>query len=171
MEPLTYPYKPKVIKTIVISIFLGALAAFMGYTAITNDQGLILNGVIRMGPMGASIFFWVLTLIMVFGLAAATLGLIKGRNSEKQIVLTDTTISAPKSALNDQVVTVSYDDILNLTTQNVNGQHFVNIHHPGGKLVIPHAMLPNKATFDELVEILVNRFEEKLAGQYSTSGF
>ncbi len=157
MEPIIYPYKTKVVKTVIISIFLAALAAFMGYTAVTNEQGLILNGIIKMGPMGATIFFWVITLIMVFGLAIIALGLIKGRGIQRNVVLTDTTISAPKSALNNNIVTIAYTDIHDVTTQRVSGQHFVNIHHPEGKLVISDAMLPNKKVFEELVESLSQR--------------
>lgn len=159
MEQIVYPYKVKFFKMLLISVFMIGLAAFMVYTALTNEQGLIINRVIHLGPMGATIFFWTIESIIAFGAIVCALALIKGFNKTLQVVLTETEISAPKSSLNSKVVTIPYNEIVDLNTQNVNGQMFLNIHHVNGKLTISHSMLPNKATLQELAQVLYGRLE------------
>jgi len=41
----------------VFAIFIGLCAFTLGLAAVTNDRGLIINGIIRMGPTTATIFY------------------------------------------------------------------------------------------------------------------
>jgi hypothetical protein len=57
--PLRRPYK----EAILALVFFGACAAFFYVRARNNDRGLILNGVIEMGPEGADWFYAILGIL------------------------------------------------------------------------------------------------------------
>ena len=58
--PRRYPYNPKM-RAILGSILLfGACSAFMADMAIHNTVGLIINGIITLGPAGATVFYWII---------------------------------------------------------------------------------------------------------------
>ena len=72
MTTIEYPYKPRPRVMLGCVAFFGLIAAGMTYEAITNDRGLILNG-IPLSPRGATIFYAVVAgvcaLFVLAGLA------------------------------------------------------------------------------------------------------
>lgn len=67
MKPQIFPLKRPTFMLGLGFVLFGASAAFFYYRATTNDRGLIINGIIEMGPGAADIFyavFFVLSAIM-----------------------------------------------------------------------------------------------------------
>jgi len=77
--------------------------------------------------------------------------------SKPEIVITNESITSPKSGFSKQNVTVNFSDITGINMQTIQKTKILNIQHLGGKLSIPNSMLPSKALFEELVSQLQTR--------------
>ena len=64
--PSRIPYNPSWKTILACGAFFGACAAVMGHKAAHNTAGVIINGIITLGPEGATRFYWV---ICALGLA------------------------------------------------------------------------------------------------------
>lgn len=160
MEPQSYPYKPN---TLTFGFALGFFAlctAIMVLTALDNDRGLILSGIFEITVEGATIFYWSIAalsgVLVVGGIAALLMGL----RSDREIVVTATAISAPKSGISPNVVSIDFADISNIKIVSINKQRIMSIQHPGGKLTISQAMLADKKTFDELAGYIKEKSQD-----------
>jgi hypothetical protein len=129
----------------------------MGNVALTNDRGLILNRIIEFSAQGATIFYWVVAIAALAFVLVGILALIKSMFSNREIVITNESITSPKSGFSKQDVTVSFSDITGINMQTIQKTKILNIEHLGGKLSIPNSMLPSKTSFEELVSQLQTR--------------
>jgi hypothetical protein len=107
--PLRRPYK----ETILALVLFGACAAFFFVRASNNDRGLILNGIIEMGPEGADWFYAIMGLLSA---GMATLGLLGAWRISQiknfQIELGRKELTFPGAPIfRTPVVTVPYDRI------------------------------------------------------------
>src|SRR5262245_11470340 len=59
--PSRFPYNPKWWTILACFVFFGACSGVMAYKAIGNSEGVIINGLIRLGPTGATAFYWVIS--------------------------------------------------------------------------------------------------------------
>ena len=159
MDTLSYPYKPKPLTMLLSAAFFVVCGLVLANSALTNDRGLTLNGVIRMGEVGATVFYWALTVFSFAFVGFALYALLKGSRADKQVILTPTSVSAPQSNISSRVIELAYSDIYELDIQKISGQQLLNLHYPGGKLSIPRSMLPNKKAFEELTDTLAQRLE------------
>ncbi|HAS6997775.1 TPA: hypothetical protein I7280_23385 [Vibrio parahaemolyticus] len=157
MNEVRIPYKPNKIVFILAIAFFAACAGFMGNIALTNDRGLILNRIIEFSPLGATNLYWAVTIAALSFVLVGTLALIKSMFSNREIVITNESISSPKSGFSKQDVTVNFSDITGVNMQTIQKTKILNIEHLGGRLSIPNSMLPNKASFEELVSQLQSR--------------
>lgn len=157
MNEICIPYKPNKILFLFVVAFFGACAGIMGNVAVTNDRGLILNGIFEFSPNSATIFYWIITGIALAFVTVGILALAKSVTTKREIVISETSLTSPKSGLSKINVTVSFSDITNVTLQTIQKTRILNIEYPGGKLSIPNSMLPNKQAFEELVSLLQTR--------------
>ena len=58
--PCRYPYNPRWQMILFGAAFFGAGGVFMAHKAMHNSAGLIINGIITLGPTGAIVFYWVI---------------------------------------------------------------------------------------------------------------
>lgn len=159
MNEVRIPYKPNPLIFLFATLFFGAAAGGMSYAAITNDRGLILNGIISLSEQGATRFYWGVAgtalAFVITGLAV----LIRGMSSPKEICISDTKISAPKSAFSNTCEVITYMNITNVSVQTIQGTRLLHIDHQGGRLSIPGSMLPTKRALDDLETDLKNRIQ------------
>ena len=142
---------------IFVIVFFGACTFFMGNEAATNEQGLILNGIIEFSTKGATIFYWAIAASSLAFVVLGFLLLIISISSKREIVITEDSITSPKSGLSKQNITVHFSDITGMYIQTVNKTKILNIEHHYGKLSIASSMLPSKTQFDELVSLIQAR--------------
>jgi len=107
--PLRRPYK----EAILALVLFGACAAFFFVKATNNDRGLILNGIIEMGPEGAD---WFYAVMGIFSAAIASLGLFGAwrisQINDFQIDLGRKEMKFPAAPVfRTPIVTVPYDRI------------------------------------------------------------
>lgn len=161
-DVLTYPYKPKPWLMLLVVIFFAACAAVLGNMAISNDRGLIINGIISMGDQGATIFYAILTLLSTGFVVAGALGVWSGVRSTRTVQLTQDAVICPKSGLSKTIITVPYENITALETSAVQKQVFLHVHHTGtdhsgGKLIIARQMFPSNDQFETFSTHLADR--------------
>jgi len=152
-----YPYKPRLFSSIFVVLFFGVFAGFMGYFSYQSDSGLVLNGIIEMSPTGATVFYWVITVLFVAFSALGVLLAIKSVQSKAELVLTDEYVRAPKSGISKKIITVPFNDVEKVSVQAVKGTVFLNIFHRKGKFTIVSSVLPNMADFDEVKKHIMDR--------------
>lgn len=157
MEILSYPYRPKPWVMLLVSIFFGAAALFMGRQALVNDRGLIINGLIHLEPGGATTFYWCVAAISAAFVAVGISAFFVGLLSSRRVILTGTDISAPKFGFSRKATAVNLSDIRSLSVQVIEGQRFLNIYHVNGKLAISASFLPDEAAFEQLCAAIAQR--------------
>lgn len=157
MNEVRIPYKPKKIGLILGIAFFSVCAAITGNEAASNDRGLVLNRIIEFSPQSVTVFYWVITIISLAFVVLNIFLLVKSGLSKREIVITDDSITSPKSGLSNQLITVDFSDITDINIQTIQKTKILNIEYLGGKLSIPKDMLPSKASFEELVSQLQNR--------------
>lgn len=162
METLNHPYRPKPWAMVGGCAFFGAGALFMAHTALTNDRGLVINGLIRLAPNEAAIFYWGVAIVSAAFVVVALPALAVGLLSTQRVTLTDSEISAPKFAFSRTPVVVRLADVLRLSMQEVHRQRFLIIHHAHGKLTITESCMPNRMAFEELCSAMASRVPQPL---------
>ena len=154
MKSLDYPYKPNAWRMALAVLFFGACAVFMAHEAMTNDRGLILNGIIRFSTQGATVFYWCLAavggLFVCIGIPAFFVGIF----SSHRLILSGSSISAPKYGFSREPTVVPLSSITGLGVQVVHRQRMLSIHHKAGKLTIMQSWLPSESAFNELLAAL-----------------
>jgi hypothetical protein len=154
MSERVFHYRPRWSAIIWGALFFGAAAAWFCVKALHNDRGLILNGIIRLSPANATIFYWVMSgLGAGFVVAAVLLVGVRLMNPQR-IMLTDDSLTLPRSRWSSQEQHILLREIGGVQLTEVYGQRFAYILHPGGKATIAASMLPNDADFDELLQAL-----------------
>jgi hypothetical protein len=164
MEILSYPYRPRPGIMLLGCVFFGAIALLMSRQAMTNDRGLIINGLIRLEPGGATNFYWGLAALSAAFVAVALPAFFVGLLSSHRVVLTSTDISAPKYGFSRKPTVVNLSDIRGQSMQIVQGHRLLNIYHVNGKLTITESFLPNKAAFEELCTAIAQRTQTQPQG-------
>jgi hypothetical protein len=155
-----YDYKPKWRVIFLCAFFFGLGAVVLAFKAANNDRGLIISGIIKLGPQAATIFYLVLTACSLgfVGLAAF---LAYHRVAYRQRLAFGTAaLIVPASRWSGEEKEIAYRDIEGLSTTVVSGQRFLNIHHSGGKHTITASMMPSKAAFEEVCALLAARVRE-----------
>lgn len=157
LETLDFPYRPKVWSLFLACLFFGAMAWFMGKEGLENDRGLVINGLIRLGPVGATRFYGSIAVVAGLFVLAGLCGLLMTVFTSHRVLLGPDHLSAPKFGFSRQPTLVSIDKISHLEIQEIHNQRFLNIHHPGGKLSVQASFLPNQGAFEELCSALAQR--------------
>ena len=140
-------------KLILASLFFGVVAVGFGVAAATNDRGLIINGAIRLGVGGATVFYGVLAGVSAAFPALALVAVVRSLRVHLEIVIDDETVTVPGPVLRPASRTVRLDDIRAVTVHRISGQEFAYVHHTRGKLSFARDVLGGRA-FEEVCTIL-----------------
>jgi hypothetical protein len=157
----TFRCRPSLAITLLGSVFFGACTAVLGYKALTNDRGLILDGVLEFGPLGATIFYWILTVLSaLFVLAGAWTILTTLFHGVPDVVLTDTSIAFPVGFPIKRNFMLPYSEIAGLSNLEINGQRFLYVHSTKKKYCIALNWLGSKDEAREFHDELTRRVSE-----------
>ena len=165
MSDLVYAYKPKPVVMALGAVFFALCAAFFANNALTNDRGLIIDGLIRLDIGQATVFYWIMLSAGAAMSLAGLVGLIRGLTSAQTLIIGATAIQVPKSPMGNNRVSVAYADIRDMVRTQVRNQVFLVIHHSRGKLTIMASMLPSRAKFEEVCQLLTERVHQAQVGQ------
>ncbi|REK29516.1 MAG: hypothetical protein DWQ42_03475 [Planctomycetota bacterium] len=160
-----YEYRPRWKVIIFVATFFGVCSIFFGHRAVTNEQGLVVNGIISLSPNTATIFYWVLCGLGVGFVAISALMVVHRFTSNQCIVITELAIVLPTSRWLSEQTTIPFDDIESLFGNEVFGQRFLYIFRKDGMRFTVHAsMMPTNGAFDELRDLLRHALE-RIGGQ------
>lgn len=157
METIRYDYKPKLWVIGLSGLFFAGCGVVLAKSALENDRGMIINGLITLDTGDASILLWVLTLFSVGFVLVALVGVVRALGAPQEVVLDARAITAPKSGFSRMLVTVPLLDVDNLQIVEIKSQKMLTIHHRHGKLTINRAMLPDREAFETLFATLRDR--------------
>jgi len=154
-----YEYRPRWSIIILGVLFFALCAAMMGSAAVDNDRGLIINGIIRFGLDGATVFYWVLAAFSA-GFVVLFIFLAYHRLTfQQRLVFGPAAMTGPASRWSKQERQIAYRDITGLSMTTFRGQKFLYIAHPDGKYTIAATMLPSGKAFSEVCELLTSRVQ------------
>lgn len=155
-----FDYRPKWTAILFCAVFFGLCAVVLGAKAANNERGLVLNGIIELGPEGASIFYWVLCGFSVAFVIMAVFLALHRAVLRQRLAFAQTALLVPRSRWSNQERHIEYDDIQAVTTGEISGQHVLYVHHTGGKYTIVASMLPSRAAFEEVRALLNGKLLE-----------
>jgi hypothetical protein len=154
-QALEYPYQARAGIMLACIAFFGACAAVMVHAAVTNDRGLIVNGLFEFGMAGATVFYWCVAGVSAIFVLMGVLGLVSGMKNPGSIRLTATELSAPKNGFSRKATRIPLLEIVDVGVQEIQKQRFLTVHHRSGKLNVAQSLLPNSEAFEKLHAALV----------------
>jgi len=151
-----YRLRPQWGITILIVLSFGACTALAAHRAATTDRGLVIDGIITLGPGGASTFFAVLAVVSaamtVLGLAAN----LRLALATLEVVVDADSIRIPGSLFRPGARTLRFAEVGRVQVQEVGGQAFVFLATATRKASVARLTI-GPAAFDELVRLIEER--------------
>lgn len=153
-----FAYRPSttsLLQTILVS-GLSALALF--YFAITNRVGLELNGIIRLSPTGATVFYWVLALTSAAMALSALVAATRRSQAANQLTITMDSIVLPVSRWSSRLQTIPFNSITKMTSVRIQNRFVLQLRKDDGKRInIFSDYLPSHHVFDEVCAFVRHR--------------
>ncbi len=113
------------------------------YMAQTNDRGLIIEGIIRLSPYGATIFYWCGAAV-AFSIVPILLAQLPLLFMNREIVLGDSAITVPRPWFPNRPYQIQLRDITSVKVSSYKQYIFIKIRHAGGSHTINSNYLPNQ---------------------------
>lgn len=157
MTTLSYDYKPKAWIMLLAVVFFGICTVVIGNMAINNDRGLILNRLFEFSQSGAAVFYWILTICCVGLTLAGIWGVLNSFGTPKQVVLSEASITAPKSAVSNVIIEIPYAEVFDIVDQKVQKQVFLVVHGQNTKITIAKSALADNEEFEQMRNALIER--------------
>lgn len=154
--PRRIPYNPKWGVILGCAAFFGACSGFMAHKAAHNTVGLIINGIITLGPTGATVFYWV---VSALGACFVLLGImlaVRRIASPRVLELGADKLLLPFGRFQRQTVCIAYADIQSVSEARVSGQTFLYVTAGGLKHTITASLFPDMETYSEVREFLMS---------------
>jgi hypothetical protein len=155
-----YTYKPRWTLIVSCAVFFGLVAVSLGVKAHGNNRGVILDRVIKLSPSGATTFYWMLCACSVGFVAIAAFLACHRLIFHQRIAFGPTALLVPASRWSSAEQQIGYRDMQALSRVQVSGQRFLYITHSGGQYAITASMLPSRAVFEEIYELLAAKVRE-----------
>lgn len=146
-----YNYRPTWKVLLLVGAFFGTASAVFMYLALTNDQNVVINGVIRLSPFGGRIFYGVLAAVGAT-FVAVTIFLAYARlTSVQRIALTRTGILVPTGKWNcrDEAF-IAFKDIEAIKILEYHREKFIYIYASGLRYTVVKSLLA-QGDFDEIM--------------------
>lgn len=143
------------------ALFFGLCAMVLFWRALTNQRGLVIEGLIHLGPSVARGFYGVLCAASLGFVAIACFLLVVHSGRAHEVVVDDSGITTPGPAWRlDARRSVKFADITEIREQKISGQHFITLMTPEHKVWIAKSHLPDGA-FDEIVAFVRERVGDR----------
>jgi len=158
---LEFPLRPRWGVLIPAIVLFTACAAFLVHLA-DRGRGLVLNRLFHLDPAEARLFYLVLAALSMALVVLGALGALRQRGDRLRVAIEDDTITVPGTLFRPAAKTIRFAEITEVRDQEVNGQVFITLVHPGGKAWI-HSQSVGDASFAKIRRILETRLETRAA--------
>lgn len=156
----SFPYRGNFDTMLLGVIFFGSGAALFGYKTATNDRGLIINGVIELGPTGATIFYAVLGVLSALFVLCAVFAQIQGALRKPMLILADDHLVVPSGFFQRRLKRVEFKHITSAVLQKISGQQFLVLRTLQGKVSVTRSLLTPPSAFDLIVTAVNTRMPQ-----------
>lgn len=141
------------------SLFFATSATVFGYHCITNERGLILNG-IPFTPFAATVFYAFIAGVSMFCLGMGVWLSFRRR----RIAFGKEGLLIPKSWWSSAEKSVPYRDLqgvrLGVKGSAITGARLLYVQHKRGVECLSAAMFSSDAAFDEFQQLLIQKTNE-----------
>jgi hypothetical protein len=139
------------------ALFFALCAVTLFWMAFHEERGVSIEGLIDLGPGAARILFAILGAASVCFVAIASYALITYHGETPEVIVDDDSITTPGPVWRLAATrTVRFAEVTAIREQKINGQHFVTLVAPNGKVWIARSHLADGA-FDEILDFLRTR--------------
>ncbi|MCG5234641.1 hypothetical protein [Xanthobacter oligotrophicus] len=150
MVDAAYAYKPRRPLMHVFGVILfGAGAYVMFLNARANNNEMIINNLIDLDSVSATIVFWMLFAACIAFCLAGVFSLFRGLTSNAVLTISQQGLRVPRMILGGPGTLVAWEGITHVRDISVRNVRFLELFHAGGKVTINEALLPQGA-FDEV---------------------
>ena len=154
---ISFEYRAAWLPSILGGVLFSAGTIFMARQALTNERGLIINGIFELGVTGATRLNWtvagILAIMALFCLAQIFLRLLASR----EVLLTASSISAPKHFLSLHPLEILFSDVFKCELIEAEEAKFLLVHsRSGASMKIPESYL-GREDFLQLLDLLSQR--------------
>ena len=156
METLSFDYQARMRTGIFILLFSVIFAPGMLWMAIENDRGLHILGIVLNAAI-ATAFYVVMGIFFALGIPIGLKIIRDSLGEPAQVILSDTTITAPVSQLNNKTRVIPYRDITGVRVQKIQRNTFLVIRSNQKTLSIPKLAVSKRGDFDRLTAALEKR--------------
>ena len=158
-----FVFAPRLVPMLACAGFFGVCSAFFLHRAATNDRGLLINGIVELGPRGATAFYGAFAMLSVGFVLVGVAGVLVRLRGKRYIELDEQALYMP-ARWAGPTQRVLYVEITSLFSEEVAGQRMLHIAHNGGKITVAAVMLESERTLDEIAEELERHTRIRRAG-------
>jgi len=155
-----YKYQHKWTTIVLCAAFFGLCTVVLGFEATGNNRDLVINHLVELSPDWAIRFHWLLT---AFGAGSVVITAFLAYHRltfHQRLLFGPTAMRVPTSSWSRNEKEIAYRDIQALSELNIRGQRLLFVTHSGGTDIIQASMLPSKAVFAEVCELLAARKQD-----------
>jgi hypothetical protein len=149
-----YPYRPPWTGILVLASLFGSGTVFLGFTAANNKRGMIINGLIKLGPDNATVFLWILTAFGACVVASAAFLAYHRLKTPQRIALGPTALNVPVSRWSRAEKEIPYRTIKGFEVGSSDGRRFLRIYHSEGIYSISADLLPSASPYEDVCACL-----------------
>ena len=150
MDPASYPYKHKHSLKLWIILLAPPTACWFASRAHTNDRGVVINGLIHLGPQGATIFYSSMCLLMAVAVLFELWSAYRVARDSRCVTLSSTEISVPMLEHPGHTIILRLTAITDVLVETDSAGRHVVITHPSGQLKIFGSHLPDRKALEDL---------------------
>jgi hypothetical protein len=135
-------------------LFSIGCTVFMGYTACTNDRGMVIDGLIHLDKPGATCVYWLVCFVGVWLIYEAARASWVTLRVKPSLEVTTDFIQAPEASTSATLSRVEFHNVQALRLGERRGHRFLEIRHGGETLCIREQLLPDRAAFEHVVQTI-----------------
>ncbi|GAB4521154.1 MAG: hypothetical protein Tsb0020_39800 [Haliangiales bacterium] len=143
----SYRYRFSVWWALFAMVFFGACAALFTHKLLYNQVGVIINGVIELGPSGASLLYGVLAAASWLFVAGGLAGLLM---PARQLTISEHGLDIPTGFLGRKQRQVAWSEVRAIEETNVSGTRILTLRLERGKVGINNRMLAGNAVYEQV---------------------
>jgi hypothetical protein len=153
--PSKHPYNASLKAMALCGLFFGICAVFYWQQGLTNDRGMIINGIITFDTFQSTVFYWVLFACSAGFVLIAMLAAARRIKIPREIEFDEKGINLPYGLMQMKTTRVLYSDIMDLTETKIYSQLYLTLTTPSGKYNISRSLLPDKETYNDIQAFLI----------------
>lgn len=149
-----YEYKPSWMLILCCSGFFGLCATVFIYLAVTNVEGVVINGLIHLGPFGATIFYWILATASLAFVGAGAWMAYDNLLNKRRIAITANSLLMPAGRWSSEECELPFESITGLKLASISNQQSFSIYIGEKYYVVNKMLLPCQEDFDEIMSLV-----------------